>query len=439
MAILHFSYTPPPASARSSYGSACNAIADSGRANSEVVEVLVYVAPIHDHHAELLPRMQRKVHAGDDAGSGTAPVVSFEAAFEVPDDAVGSFLLVPLDAEAKAHIATLRQADEQGGTQVDSRARWFELLRHRVTVGDPGVSAGPEGVVFPPATEQESGRFCLPEAPCRPGWESLENSRPAASPELAGWQRAHIAGREVWLAGPAEVEHLLIVFDAARWICTGLPTALERLAGAGRLPNFKIIAVDTAADRVTVLGLSPSTARWVAQDLLQEFPGCQPERVIVAGQSLGGLMAAEVVRRYPARIGRAVCLSPSFWWPDFRGCVGGQMLRSLTEEPTPTSMLHDVGGGDGTDGVGDAGSAERFGVTAMAEQGVRLYSSAGYGEGGGNRRVTMVEHSQAVAEALRKAGVWVREEYSTAAHEMVAWEGAMTRGVLAVMEPGWAL
>ena len=59
-------------------------------------------------------------------------------------------------------------------------------------------------------------------------------------------------------------------------------------------------------------------------------PPCDPQRVVVAGQSLGGVAAADLVLHRPDAAARAICQSGSFWLGSGRRGEGeGELLAWL--------------------------------------------------------------------------------------------------------------
>ncbi|HIW95107.1 MAG TPA: hypothetical protein H9867_01255 [Candidatus Corynebacterium gallistercoris] len=324
------------------------------------------------------------------------------ATVELPEGAMGSFMVAPVPPEVAAQIES----------SADTRQRFLLLAEHTIDTADPALTVDPAAEIAPAAGARESGRIILPSAPPRPGWEAVPCA-PPRSPEAAGWTRHQVADRTVWRAGRPG-GFLLILFDATTWTATHLPQVLDTLHGRGDIPACEIVAVETHQDRARTLGCSEEFARWVAVDLLEQFPSYSPEQVVVAGQSLGGVSAVNVARLYPDHVGGVVANSPSFWWPTRGVAVGGNMLRFLKKP----------------------GAVEN-----IAKSGVRIFLSAGTAEGGGavtgdEESSAMVADAQAVAGVLENGGVDVHVDISIAAHEMAAWEGALTRGLVWVLGTG---
>lgn len=212
--------------------------------------------------------------------------------------------------------------------------------------------------------------------------------------------------------------HLLLLFDGESWISTPLPRAL-RDAG---VPPLEVIAVDTGTgpERFEVMGRTPELPRWIEEDLLpwagtgkdagaaagthaagDGDPSSRrtpwpPSRTIVCGQSLGGLAAVSIAAGERRIADMALAQSGSFWFPAWGGEFGGELAAELRQPQV----------------------AER-----LRRRRVRAHLSVGLGER------DMVPHSEAIAGALRAAGVPVTLEVSRHAHEMAGWMGALTRGL----------
>ncbi|AWT27442.1 Enterochelin esterase [Corynebacterium provencense] len=129
-------------------------------------------------------------------------------------------------------------------------------------------------------------------------------------------------------AGP--VTAAVIVADGDRLVREfPFPGALRRAERAGFCaPTAALLftPVDPEA-RGEVLGCHPGLPGFLEHELLPwarrhgPVPG-DPRRLAVAGASLGGLAAADVVRQIPDAVGNAVVQSGSFWWPGPDGREG---------------------------------------------------------------------------------------------------------------------
>lgn len=312
--------------------------------SSDPVRVILHVDGIHDHHG-------RDLHLLDEP-------------LDLPDDLVSSYRVIPLDAATAARVDAM----------TDSRTRWLELLNHVVPYRLDSPSWRP---ALPGSGA--SGMLVMPGSPERPGWRD---------DDPVTWGRTTLDGRTLWLSGDDGADHLLVLSDGARWSQLPLPAALQRLAAEGRLPRLKVVAVDTAEDRVALLSRSAEYRTLIADRILPELRGGIPaEWTVVSGESLGGLAALDVVLRRPDAVRLAVVTSGSFWL------------------------------GDTAAEIRKAGAPD-----------VRVHLSAGRGEGR-----DMDGHARAVAEALRGAGVPATLDVGTWGHETAGWTGALTRGLVELL------
>ncbi|AHW63456.1 Putative enterochelin esterase [Corynebacterium glyciniphilum AJ 3170] len=316
--------------------------------------VFLHIDGMHDHHTPDLHRMT------PDGGGWTSTL-------SVPDDLVSSYRVVPLDASAAARF----------DTTADPRSRWLGLMDSVV----PHVLDHPAW--YPPMPGSgASGRLIMPGAPEQPGW---------AEDDPVTWDEAELDGRRLWTSGLRDAECLLVISDGVTWAQTSLPAALERLRASGRLPRLAVVAVDTRADRVTLLSRSEAYRTLISDRVLpwaRTLVDVPPGRTVIAGESLGGLSAVDLVLRRPDAVQLAVATSGSFWFDD----VASEVRAS------------------------------------GAPSGVRVHLSAGRGEGR-----NMPDHAAAVADALRGAGVPTSLDIGTHGHEMAGWTGALTRGLVELL------
>ena len=136
--------------------------------------------------------------------------------------------------------------------------------------------------------------------------------------------------RRVWVYTPVGYDAagkkpypLVVCFDGAYYGAMGdvpLPTILDNLAAAGKLPPMVALLIDNgrAAARISDLGNSARFAQWLGDELMpwlqQNFNVTRdPARVIVTGSSAGGLGAAYVAFQRPDLFGNVLSQSGAFW------------------------------------------------------------------------------------------------------------------------------
>jgi hypothetical protein len=320
-------------------------------------------------------------HHADELHHMTRDGDRWTSTLEVPDGLTASYRIMPVTREEAERL------DPPG--PVDTRARWVGLCAHTV----PHVLDHP---AWRPPVEGASGVLVMPGAPDAVGWGPSDTPDWATDVAPEG-----IGGHPLWTSVPDDATHLLVLSDGENWADTALPAALRRLHAAGHLPSTAVLAVGTATDRVALLSRSERYRELVADEVVPlgwRLLGRPHDRArtIVSGESLGGLSALDLVLRRPDAAALAVATSGSFWFPDWReDRPGGEVAEEI-----------------------------RRGVPA----GIRVHLSVGTGEGHG-----MPEHSRAVHAALREAGVPATLEVADHGHEMAAWTGALTRGLVELL------
>lgn len=317
-------------------------------------------------------------HHGPELHHMTRAGDRWESTVEVPDDLTASYRIMPVGRDEVARL------DPPG--PVDTRARWVGLAAHVV----PHVLDHPAW--RPAVTAEESGILIMPDAPATPGWDTAD---------VPDWRTGHLGDRPLWTSVPTGATHLLVVSDGEAWSRTALPAALRRLHVAGRLPSVAVVAVGTAVDRVALLSRSDRYRELIADEIIPRAWRLlgrphDRRRTVVTGESLGGLSALDLVLRRPDAAALAVATSGSFWFPDWRDDrLGGEVAEEISR-----------------------------GVPAD----IRVHLSVGTGEGHG-----MESHTRAVHAALVAAGIPATLEVAAHGHEMTAWTGALTRGLVELM------
>lgn len=192
--------------------------------------------------------------------------------------------------------------------------------------------------------------LCRRSLPRRWGGEPLSVVELPDAPDAADWRpRGELSGsvsvhrvrsaalgneRRVWVYTPAghaprpvgggDELPVAVLLDGEMWQPgLGVACLLDNLIADGRLPPLIALLPESLS----------STARWselTCNDRFVEFLGDEllpwaaqrwpvtdsARRTVLAGQSLGGLMAAHAALRAPHRFGNVLSQSGSFWWPD---------------------------------------------------------------------------------------------------------------------------
>ena len=168
---------------------------------------------------------------------------------------------------------------------------------------------------------------------------------------------------------------------------------LDALHASGRIAPTLVIgyAPVRPADRPLVLGMHDRLSEFLLEELLPWAGARVPvpaeaHRRAVAGASLGGLAAADLVRQIPDQIANAAVQSASFWWPiDHPTEPAGLQLR-LWSAAAP-------------------GLAGR----------IRIFHEVGDTEG------DMVVSNREFRDILRGAGIEHRAREYTGGHDFACW------------------
>ncbi|AZA14030.1 alpha/beta hydrolase [Corynebacterium choanae] len=252
----------------------------------------------------------------------------------------------------------------------DPRIRWQQLQAAAVPLR-----------VTPAIAQPMPGRLAGPAAPPRLGWTANGGA----------WQERVVGSTRVYYTAPAHPHLVVLLCDGQLWKATALPAALTTLAARGYLPSVQVIAVDTSHNRAQNLAEDDHYLAYLVHELLPAMTQLADKPVIVAGQSLGGLAALRMLAQHRDTITGAIANSPSLWWPDRDGSP--QLPHLLGQLDYRGAVIHF-----------SAGLAERNLCSLVAQ----------------------------AQRSCQQAGAVVTAEFTNTAHEIAAWEGALTRGLLRI-------
>ena len=131
--------------------------------------------------------------------------------------------------------------------------------------------------------------------------------------------------RPVWLyrspgtSGSARRSYNLFVFLQKEYVDElAVPATLEKLVASGEIPPTIAAVLDTSTERPTDIANRAKFDRFVTANLLPwlraklgSLP--EPEHVVIAGFSVGGLTAAYVAYRHSNVFGNVLAQSGAFW------------------------------------------------------------------------------------------------------------------------------
>ncbi|HEX7303411.1 alpha/beta hydrolase-fold protein [Lentzea sp.] len=202
-------------------------------------------------------------------------------------------------------------------------------------------------------------------------------------------------------------EPVVLLLDGDDWMYVHpFAAAFESAVKAGDMPAATLVFLPTPRDRYAEYS-TPALWQAIQDELLpllaENGVTVDPARLVVAGQSLGGLSAFQAALDFPALVSRVACQSGSFWY-----------ARDL---PDAGISLDGPAGGDI--------AARLSGLADLS--GLRVAFDVGEHE------PRMHRHCEAVEQLASAAGASVRVNRSPAGHDRVGWRHALLRDV------GWLL
>ncbi|GGZ59389.1 MULTISPECIES: alpha/beta hydrolase-fold protein [Streptomyces rochei group] len=248
-----------------------------------------------------------------------------------------------------------------------------------------------------------------PDAEAQPHWPDIAPSDVLPLPRTRlRWAGGRPGGRRTVRVHPVGGGGpVVLLLDGDDWLYLHpAASAFESAVAGGDLPPVTLVFLP-AKDRVAEFGCRPELWEAVRDDLLPLVAECgvpaDPGRLVVAGQSLGGLSALYAALRFPELVSRVACQSASCWWTPgaadltdpLGGPVGGTLAELLRQGPDLS--------------------------------GARIAFDVGEHE----RR--MLPHCELVESLTERAGATVRVTRSPSDHDRAGWRHALLRDV------AWAL
>lgn len=276
----------------------------------------------------------------------------------------------------------------------------YQFLVEGTAYADPFNPAGAGG---------DRSIAATPDAPPQPHWPDLgaDDVLPLPRTRLR-WAGERLGGRRTVRVHPVGGGGpLVLLLDGDDWLhLQPAMTAFESAFASGDMPPVTLVFLP-AKDRRTEYACRPELWQAVRDELLplvaeSGVPG-DPERLVVAGQSLGGLSALYAALEFPELVSRVACQSGSFWW-------------------TPGAMESaDPLGGP----VGGSIAERLHGLPDLS--GLRVAFDVGEHE------TPMLPHCSLVESLAERCGATVRVSRSPSEHDRAGWRHALLRDV------AWAL
>lgn len=249
-----------------------------------------------------------------------------------------------------------------------------------------------------------------PDAPPQPHWPAVgaEDVLPLPRTRLR-WTSERLGGRRTVRVHPAGGGGpLVLLLDGDDWLYLHpATTAFDSAVAAGDMPPVTLAFVPSK-DREAEFACRPELWEAVRDELLplvaESGVPADLDRLVVAGQSLGGLSALYAAVEFPDLVSRVACQSGSFWWrpdaigrPDpLGGPVGGGLADRLRERPDLS--------------------------------GLRIAFDVGEHE------TPMLPHCELTERLAEQAGARVRVSRSAAGHDRAGWRHALLRDVAWTVE-----
>ncbi|MBC9727762.1 alpha/beta hydrolase-fold protein [Streptomyces sp. TRM68367] len=198
-----------------------------------------------------------------------------------------------------------------------------------------------------------------PDAPAQPHWPVVraDDVLPVPRTRLR-WASERLGGRRTVRVHPAGGGGpVVLLLDGDDWLYLHpATTAFDSAVAGGDMPPVTLVFLPTR-DRKAEFGCRPELWEAVRDELLpmvaESGVPADLDRLVVAGQSLGGLSAMYAALEFPHLVSRVACQSGSFWWtPDAMGLadplggpVGGAIAARLRERPDLSGLrvAFDVG------------------------------------------------------------------------------------------------
>ncbi|WCN04911.1 alpha/beta hydrolase-fold protein [Streptomyces sp. M92] len=248
-----------------------------------------------------------------------------------------------------------------------------------------------------------------PDAPAQPHWPAVgaDDVLPLPRTRLR-WIGGLLGGRRTVRVHPVGGGGpVVVLLDGDDWLhLHPATTAFESAVAGGDMPPVTLVFLP-ARDRTAEFGCRPELWEAVRDELLPLVADsgvpADPGRLVVAGQSLGGLSALYAALRFPDLVSRVACQSASCWWTPgsaeladpLGGPVGGSLAELLREGPDLSGLRVAF----------DVGEHER----------------------------RMLPHCELVESLAAGAGATVRIARSPSGHDRAGWRHALLRDV------AWAL
>ncbi|MFI9842361.1 alpha/beta hydrolase-fold protein [Nonomuraea sp. NPDC051941] len=281
--------------------------------------------------------------------------------------------------------------------------------RLRVTyrfVTDDGACADPFN---PVGAGGDRSIAATPDAPAQPHWPAVGAQDVLPLPRTRiRWSSERLGGRRTVRVHPAGGGGpVVLLLDGDDWLYLHpAMTAFDSAVAHGEMPAVTLVFLPAQA-REAEFGCVAELWEAIRDELLplvaESGVPADLDRLVVAGQSLGGLSSMYAALEFPELVSAVACQSGSFWWTSgaagladpMGGPVGGAIAERLRERPDLS--------------------------------GLRVAFDVGEHE------ARMLPHCELVETLAEQAGATVRVSRSASGHDRAGWRHALLRDV------AWAL
>ncbi|RZS43118.1 enterochelin esterase family protein [Herbihabitans rhizosphaerae] len=271
---------------------------------------------------------------------------------------------------------------------------------------DDGHDADP---LNPAAAGIDRSIFATPDAQEQPHWPVVGPDDVLPLPRTRiRWISTLFGGRRtvrVHQPDGAGPHPTVLLLDGDDWMHVHpAMTAFESAVTAGEMPPATLVFLPTPNSREAEFACNPTLWKAIRDELMpllsENGVAIDREKLVVAGQSYGGLSAFYAALEFPDLVSRVACQSGSFWWranrqdDSFDGPLGGDIAERLTKvDLSRLRVAFDVG----------------------------------------EHETEMLPHCELVEKLTEEAGATVRVSRSTSAHDRAGWRHPLVRDV------AWAL
>ncbi|MFD3523906.1 alpha/beta hydrolase-fold protein [Streptomyces sp. NPDC058653] len=248
-----------------------------------------------------------------------------------------------------------------------------------------------------------------PDCPPQPHWPAVGPDAVLPLPRTRfRWSGERLGGRRTVRVHPVGGGGpVVLLLDGDDWLYLHPATdAFDSAVAAGGMPPVTLVFLP-AKDREAEFACRPDLWEAVRDELLplvaETGVPADTDRLVVAGQSLGGLSAMYAALEFPDLVSRVACQSGSFWWtPEamtladpLGGRLGGTVAERLRKRPDLSGLrcAFDVG----------------------------------------EHETAMLPHCELTETLAEEAGATVRVSRSPSGHDRAGWRHALVRDV------AWAL